>query len=140
MRRTNLWIGSLALLSACSGLSAGPEVVATTPVPASRDSAYTRARRALAGESFTPDVVDSTRGRLTAMRYPSSNVKMGSAAACRLKVGLDITGDAGQAEVKSNSRWIAAEPMLDKAPTVCEQERQDVLGRLAVVMAPPQAK
>jgi hypothetical protein len=118
-------------------LSAGPEVAATTPVPASRDSAYTRAKRALAAELFTLDVVDSTGGHLTAMRYPASSAHMGSAGACRLKLALNISGDAGQSEVQANSRWISAEPMLDKAPTVCEQERQDVLGRLALVIAPP---
>ena len=57
----------------CAGLVAGPEVAATTPVPASRDSAYVRARRGLTTESFTMDVVDSTHGRLTGTRYPSSN-------------------------------------------------------------------
>ena len=137
MRRANSWIGSLALLTACGGLTAGPEIAATTPVPASRDSAYTRAQRALAAELFTPDVTYSTGGHLTAMRYPSSSARMGSAAACRLRLALDITGDAGQAAVKSNSRWISADPMLDKAPAVCEQERQDVLGRLEMVIAPP---
>ena len=97
-------MGSLALLTACGGLSAGPEIAATTPMPASRDSAYTRGRRALAAEPFTPDVIDSTGGPLTAMRYPSSNARMGSAAACRLRLALDITGDGGRAEVKSNSQ------------------------------------
>lgn len=136
MRRELLWLGGIVLLTAC-GLTAGPEVAATTPVPASRDSAYTRARRALTAESFTPDVVDSNGGHLTATRYPSSNAAMGSAAACRLKLALDITGDAGQAEVATTSRWISAEPMLAKAPTICEQERHEVLDRLAAVIAPP---
>ena len=46
---------------ACSGLVAGPESRSVTPIPASRDSAYARVRRALQGESFTLDVVDSAR-------------------------------------------------------------------------------
>jgi hypothetical protein len=103
----------------------------------SRDTAYTRAHRALATELFTFDVIDSSGGRLTAMRYPSSNAQMGAAAACRLKVEYDVSGSASEAEVKTNSRWISAEPMLEKAPTVCEQERKDVLDRVALVIAPP---
>ena len=50
-------LGTVGLFG-CSGLVAGPEVASTTPVPASRDSAYTRARRGLTAESFTMDVVD----------------------------------------------------------------------------------
>jgi hypothetical protein len=132
-----MWCASLPLLAACGGLTAGPEVAATTPVPVSRDTAYTRAHRALATELFTFDVTDSTGGRMTAKRYPSSTAQMGSAAACRLMVEYDVSGSASEAEVKTNSRWISAEPMLDKAPTVCEQERKDVLDRVAQVITPP---
>ncbi|HEY8256658.1 MAG TPA: hypothetical protein VIG08_03305 [Gemmatimonadales bacterium] len=137
MRRGFLWFGSVALLTGCSGLTAGPEVAVTTPVPVSRDSAYTRAHRGLIAESFTFDVLDSTGGRLTATRFPSANAQMGSAAACRVKLALDVTGSPTEAEIETNSRWISAEPMLDKAPTICEQERQDVLSRVAMVIAPP---
>jgi hypothetical protein len=140
MRRWIIWCGSLPLLAGCGGLTAGPEVAATTPVPVSRDTAYTRAHRALATELFTFDVTDSTGGRMTAKRYPSSNAQMGSAAACRLMVEYDVSGTASEAEVKTNSRWISAEPMLDKAPTVCEQERKDVLDRVAQVITPPPAQ
>jgi hypothetical protein len=132
-----MWCASLPLLAACGGLTAGPEVAATTPVPVSRDTAYTRAHRALATELFTFDVTDSTGGRMTAKRYPSSTAQMGSAAACRLMVEYDVSGSASEAEVKTSSRWISAEPMLDKAPTVCEQERKDVLDRVAQVITPP---
>ena len=135
--RSKLCLGGLAILTACTGLQAGPEVATTTPVPASRDSAYVRANRALTAESFTMDVVDSTSGHLTGTRYPSSNAQMGSAAACRVRLALDVTGDPNQAEVATNSQWIAAEPMLDKAPKICEQERQDVLERLVLVIVPP---
>jgi hypothetical protein len=137
MSRWIMWCGSLSLLAGCGGLTAGPEVASTTPVPVSKDTAYTRAHRALATELFTFDVTDSAGGRMTAKRYPSSSAQMGSAGACRLMVEYDVSGSAREAEVKTNSRWISAEPMLDKAPTVCEQERKDVLDRVAQVITPP---
>jgi hypothetical protein len=119
----------------CAGLVAGPEVAATTPVPASRDSAYVRARRGLTTESFTMDVVDSTHGRLTGTRYPSSTAQMGTAARCRVVLAMDVSGaDAGQ--VSTTTRWVAPEQMADKAPRVCEQERHDVVQRLTETLVP----
>jgi len=52
-------------------------------------------------------------------------------------VALQISGDAAQSEVSATTRWIAPDDMQDKAPTVCEQERNDVLNRLAQTLAPP---
>jgi hypothetical protein len=83
------------------------------------------------------DVVDSTRGELTGMRYASSDAKLGSPAKCRVGIALQVRGDARQAELATTSRWIAPDPMRDEAPEVCEQERTDVLQRLADVVAPP---
>jgi hypothetical protein len=129
----------LALVStgACSGLVAGPESSSVTPVPASRDSAYVRGRRALQGESFTVDVADSTGGRLTGTRYPSSSAMLGSSAKCRVTVALGISGNDQQAQVATTSRWVAPELMSDKAPKVCEQERSEVLERMVAVLVPP---
>src|SRR5918994_743686 len=84
---------------ACTGLMAGPESRSVTPVPASRDSAYVRARRALQGESFTLDVVDSTRGVITGTRWPSSSAQQGSPAACHVAVALQIQGDDSRSQV-----------------------------------------
>ena len=120
----------------CAGLVAGPEVAATTPVPASRDSAYVRARRGLTAESFTMDVVDSTHGRLTGIRYPSSNAQMGTAARCRVVLAMDVSGGADAGEVSTTTRWVAPEQMADKAPQVCEQERHDVVQRLTETLVP----
>ena len=130
--------GGLLLLGAgaCSGLVAGPESSSVTPVPASRDSAYVRARRALQGESFTMDVVDSTGGRLVGTRWPSSSAQLGTSPACHVSLVLQISGDATRSEVASTSRWIAPRGMSDKAPTVCEQERTQVLERTNQVLAP----
>ena len=127
----------LLALGGCTGLVAGPESQASTPVPASRDSAYVRARRALAAESFTLDVTDSSGGRLTGTRWPSSSAKQGSSAACHMTLALQIQGDNSSSEVKSTSRWVAPATMSDKAPTVCEQERTQVLERTALVLNPP---
>jgi hypothetical protein len=127
----------LAGMVACSGLVAGPESSSVTPVPASRDSAYVRARRALQGESFTVDVADSTGGRLTATRYPSSNAVLGSSAKCRVTIAMQLTGNDQQAQVATTSRWVAPELMSDKAPKICEQERSQVLERLVAVLVPP---
>ncbi|MEP7228284.1 MAG: hypothetical protein ABI785_13030 [Gemmatimonadales bacterium] len=121
---------------ACSGLVAGPESTSVTPIPASRDSAYVRARRALQGESFTLDVVDSAGGRLTGTRWPSASARQGTAAACHVSVALQVRGDNNQSEVSSTSRWVAPGGMSDKAPTVCETERSQVLDRTAQVLAP----
>jgi hypothetical protein len=129
----------LLAAGACSGLVAGPESSSVTPVPASRDSAYVRARRALQGELFTLDVVDSTGGRLTGTRYPSSNAMPGSSAACRVRVALQIKGDPQRAEVATTSQWVASQRMSDKAPKVCEQERTGVLERTNAVIVPPPA-
>ena len=128
---------AVALLGGgCSGLVAGPEVAATTPVPASRDSAYVRAKRGLTTESFTMDVVDSTHGRLTGTRYPSSNAQMGTAARCRVVLAMDVSGGADAGEVNTTTRWVAPEQMADKAPQVCEQERHDVVQRLTETLVP----
>ena len=123
--------------SACTGLVAGPESQSVTAVPASRDSAYVRARRGLTSESFTMDVVDSAGGRLTATRWPSASGKLGSSQACHVSMALQINGDTAQSKVSATTRWIAPSGMQDKARTVCEQERNDVLSRLAQTLAPP---
>lgn len=133
---TNAFTGAFAAMTACSGLSAGPEATAKLPVPASRDSVYVRARRAVQAESFTMDVVDSNGGRLVGTRYPSANAKLGSGAACRVTLALGIQGNPQQADVSTTSRWVAPSKMLDKAPQICEQERADVLQRIAQTVAP----
>jgi hypothetical protein len=126
-------------VAGCTGLVAGPEVAASTPVPASRDSAYVRARRGLTAESFTMDVVDSAHGRLTGTRYPSANAQMGTSAKCRVVLAMDVKGGADAGEVSTTTRWVAPEAMGDKAPQVCEQERHDVLDRLTQTLVPPPA-
>lgn len=124
------------LLAACTGLAAGPEVSAVTPVPASRDSAWVRARRALTAEVFTLDVQDSLRGRLTAMRYPSASAKVGTAAACRVHLALSLEGSPERAQVSSTSRWIAPAVTAASNAELCEQERQETLDRILLVVAP----
>jgi hypothetical protein len=131
----------LLLLSAgCTGLVAGPESRSATPVPASRDSAYVRARRALTGESFTVDLADSTGGHLVATRWPSSSGKLGTSTACHVSVDYRIAGDATRSEVTATSRWIAPGTMSEKAAQVCEQERSQVLERTNLVINPPPAQ
>jgi len=138
MRRPLGLFCAAVMVSACTGLVAGPESNTRTPVPASRDSAYTRAHRAAVAEAFTLDVVDSIGGRLIGTRFPSSNARLGTAASCRMRLALAIGGNEQQAEVESTSRWLAPEAMNDKAPQVCEQERTDVLERIAQTLTPPQ--
>jgi hypothetical protein len=128
---------ALIAIVGCTGLVAGPETSAVTPVPASRDSAYVRARRALQAESFTVDIADSTGGHLTATRYPSSTAKAGSSASCRVRLALDVQGDQQQAEVAATSQWLASEQMEHEAPQVCDQERSDVLSRISQTLNPP---
>src|SRR5919112_2883737 len=99
-RHLALLIGSAG---ACTGLVTGPERSSVTPVPASRDSAYTRARRALQGESFTMDVTDSLAGRLVGTRWPSASAQQGSSAACHVMVALSVRGDAMRSEVAATS-------------------------------------
>jgi hypothetical protein len=137
-RSAGIWLILLVTgTGACTGLVAGPERSDVTPVAASRDSAYVRAKRALQGENFTLDVVDSSGGRLTGTRWPSSSAVQGSSAACHVALALQIQGDQAHAEVASKSRWISPGGMSDKAPKVCEQERSEVLERTAAVIAPP---
>src|ERR687890_149728 len=83
---------AVLLLAACTGLTAGPEVSAVTPVPVSKDSAWVRTKRALTAEVFTLDVQDSLGGRITAMRYPSATAKAGTAASCRVQLSLGLDG------------------------------------------------
>ncbi len=123
--------------NACTGLTAGPESRSVIPVPASRDSAYVRARRGLQGESFTLDVVDSTGGRLVGTRWPSASAKQGSSEACHVSAVLQINGSSEQSEVASTSRWVAPGAMAGEAPDVCEKERIAVLERIAQVLVPP---
>ena len=134
--RLNLLLLITSGAGACSGLIAGPESSSVTPIPASRDSAYVRGRRALQGESFTLDVVDSAGGRLRGTRWPSASARPGTASACHVSIALQIQGDNQRSEVTSTSRWVAPGGMSDKAPTVCEEERHQVLDRTAQVLAP----
>lgn len=126
-----------SVVGACTGLVAGPESSSVTPIPASRDSAYARARRALQGESFTMDLIDSTRGVLIGTRWPSSSAQQGTRSACHVNVALQIQGNSTSSEVATTSRWVAPGGMSDKAPTVCEEERKQVLERAALVLVPP---
>lgn len=108
-----------------------------TPVPASRDSAWVRAKRALTAEVFTFDVQDSLGGRLTGMRYPSATAKVGTPAACRVQLALAIRGTAESPEVASSSRWIAPEVMARSDVGTCEKDRQETMDRILAVVAPP---
>lgn len=139
-RRVSIALAFAALApvaGGCTGLVAGPEVAATTPVPVSRDSAYARTRRGLSAETFTMDVVDSSRGHLTGTRYPSANAQLGTAASCRVVLALDLTGDSRESTVNTTTRWVAPEAMSDKAWQVCEEERRQVLERLSQTLTPP---
>src|SRR3954471_24737035 len=125
MARAPLSCFALLLLAACTGLTAGPEVSAVTPVPASRDSAWVRAKRALTAESFTLDVQDSVGGRITAMRYPSATAKIGTQAACRVHLAMTVTGAAQGSELTSSSQWVAPVGMATGKPELCEQDRHE---------------
>lgn len=135
--RTYLLLLLSSGIGACTGLVAGPETSSVTPIPAPRDSAYARARRALQGESFTMDLIDSTRGVLIGTRWPRSSAQQGTQEACHVSVALRIQGDNSSSEVASTSRWVAPGGMSSKAPTVCEEERKQVLERTAQVLVPP---
>ncbi|HUR95108.1 MAG TPA: hypothetical protein VMY76_11025 [Gemmatimonadales bacterium] len=126
----------LFLSAACTGLSAGPEVSASMPVPVSRDSAWVRAKRALQAEVFSISGEDSLQGRISAMRYPSTSAKVGTAAACRVQMSLTIGGAPESAELVSTTRWIAPTGMAAH-PDVCEEDRQETLDRIALTIAPP---
>lgn len=135
-RHAALFLAGLSL-GACTGLVPGPESSQVTPVSASRDSAYARARRAMQAETFTVDVADSVGGRIVATRYPGASAKLGNPSACRLKVALDVQGSGEAVQVATTSRWLAPEPMQEQAPVVCEKERTDVLARMADTIEPP---
>ena len=137
MRLVYLSVLLVVPAAACTGLQAGPESTSVTAVPASRDSAYVRARRGLTGESFTIDKVDSAGGVLVGTRWPGSSAKLGTASACHVSVALKINGDRERSEVSTTSRWIAPGAMADQAPKVCEEERTEVLERTAQVLVPP---
>jgi hypothetical protein len=132
-----LFLTILSSATACTGLVAGPEATAIAPVTASRDSAYVRARRAVQAEAFTVDIVDSLGGHITGIRYPSSNAQIGSSAACRVRLVLQVRGDSARAQVATTSSWLAPEPMAEQAPTVCEKERAEVLTRVTQTIEPP---
>jgi hypothetical protein len=129
-------IGTLVATGACTGLAVGPEAKAQIPVPASRDSAYVRARRAQA-EIFTLDMVDSSGGRIAGTRYPSAQAKQNSGASCRVTLSLGIQGDAQQANITTTSRWVAPRQMSEQASQACEQERAQVLERITQTIVPP---
>jgi hypothetical protein len=128
---------SIGLLAGCTQLVAGPEVAGTTPVAASRDSTWARARRGLSSETFTMDVVDSSGGHLTGTRYPSSSAKLGTPDICRVVLAMDISGDSREAVVATRTRWVAPRQMAEKDSSMCEENRQEVLDRLNQSLAPP---
>jgi hypothetical protein len=132
-----LLFGALLTATACTGLVAGQEASAVVPVTVSRDSAYVRARRGVQAEAFTLDITDSVGGRITGTRYASSNAQMGSSAACRVRLALQIQGDNERSQVATTSSWLAPEPMEEKAATVCEKERAEVLTRVTQTIEPP---
>ena len=136
-RQAVLFLCTLSAGTACTGLVAGPESSAVTPVSASRDSAYVRARRAMQAEAFTVDVADSLAGRIAATRYASSNAQMGTSTACRVLLALDIEGNTEKVQVATTSRWLAPQPMEEHASTVCEKEPADVLTRVTQTIEPP---
>ena len=126
----------LLLSTACTGLAAGPEVSASTPVPVTRDSAWVRAKRALQAEVFSISAEDSAGGHLAAMRYPSATAKVGTAAACRVQLSLTIAGASDNAELVSKSRWIAPTAMAT-TPGTCDEDRKETLDRIQQTIAPP---
>jgi hypothetical protein len=83
------------------------------------------------------DVVDSSRGHLTGTRYPSRNAQLGTSASCRVVLSMDVAGDANASTISTTTRWVAPSEMSDKAPQVCEQERQQVLERVSQTLTPP---
>ncbi len=133
-------LGSAASLGGCSGLVAGPEVLATTPVPASRDSAYTRARRGLTAEAFTMDVTDSVHGLLVGTRFASAGAKLGTPNVCRVLLRMSVSGGPDAAEVSTTTRWVAPDEMTGTAPEICDEERQGVLERINQTLTPPPAQ
>ena len=137
MSRHAIWFFGALSLGACTGLVAGPESSQVTPVSASRDSAYARARRAMQAETFTVDVADSVGGHIVATRYAGSSAKLGSPTACRLRVALDLQGSSDAVQVATTSRWLAPQPMQQQAPDLCEKERTDVLARVVQTIEPP---
>jgi hypothetical protein len=124
-------------LPACTGLVAGPETSSATPVPVSRDSAWVRTRRAATAEAITIDLVDSAGGRIVGTRYSDPKARVGSPTSCRVRLTLQIQGDAKQAELGSTSRWLAPEQMGDTASKVCDKERTEVLARITQTVSPP---
>jgi hypothetical protein len=126
----------LSSATACTGLVAGPEATAIASVTVSRDSAYARARRAVQAEAFTVDIADSLGGHIAGIRYPSSNAQIGSSAAWRVRLALQVQGDSERAQVATTSSWLAPEPMAEQAPTVCEKERAEVLTRVTQTIEP----
>jgi len=127
----------LALQVACTGLTAGPEVAASSVAPIPRDTAWVRTKRALQAEVFTIAAEDSLGGRITGMRYPSATAKLGTPAACRVLVSYAIVGESGSVELASTSRWIAPEAMAAK-PDMCEEDREETLARIQQTVVPPQ--
>ncbi|HEX3236280.1 MAG TPA: hypothetical protein VHR41_18970 [Gemmatimonadales bacterium] len=125
-------------LAGCTGLAAGPEVSTTSPAPVSRDSAYVRAKRAAQAEGFTLDVQDSLRGRLSGLRYPSANARVGTAAACRVQLALALQGGPDRTDIGWKSRWIAPTEMASTKSGVCETDRTETLARIEQVITPPQ--
>jgi hypothetical protein len=134
-----LLIGLCALMSAvgCTGLTAGPEASAVTPMPVSRDTAWVRARRAAQAEAVTVDLADSLRGQIIGTRFSDPKAQVGSAASCRVRLTLQIEGDESKSEIATTSRWLAPVQAGDKGPKVCEQERTDVLARINQTIVPP---
>jgi hypothetical protein len=126
------------VLAGCTGLTAGPEVSTTTPVPVSSDSAYVRAKRAVQAEGFTLDVQDSLGGRLAGLRYPSATAKMGTAAVCRVQLAIALHGGPERTDLGWTSRWIAPVAMATTTNDVCEKDRTETIARIEQVIVPPQ--
>ena len=139
MRGSSLYVLPflLALQGACTGLTAGPEVAASIAAPVPRDTAWVRTKRALQAEVFTIAAEDSLGGRITGMRYPSATAKVGTPAACRVLVSYAIVDQSGSVELASTSRWIAPDAMAAK-PDMCEEDRQETLGRIQQTVVPAQ--
>lgn len=138
MRRLSavLLLASALPLTACTGLVAGAPVQASSTVPVKSDSAWARARRAVAAEVMTIEKADSISGLLIARRYPKTTAADNALERCHVLVHLNLMPSGDGTDLKWETMWVAPAAMASTQPPVCEDEREGVQSRIQSTISP----
>lgn len=119
-----------SLVSSCTGLMAGPAQQSSSIAPVGRDSAWVRARRAMASEVFSVEMQDSVRGVLYGVRHPRPGTLAADIFACRLHVTYSLQGDGTETTVERQTQYTVPRGANGRPTVGCDEDLAEVVGRM----------